>query len=264
VGLAGLTAAPAAAAASPFTVNVTPSANPVASGSSLTWTINVVNTGGDEVDGVTLLDQVPGMTGLTLSSTVGTCTQSANQVDCNADSLPGGASWTVTIRGTVTAANGTTLNNTADVSGNQAVQSYETQGTGTTLVSAAPSSSLADLTVSIAAPSTAAVSSPVTYQLTVNNTGGANAQGITVQDTLPAGFAYSSASGSSLFTCSAAGGIVTCTGGQISAGSNASITIAATAAAGSGSFTDTAVVNPTRSVVGVVGLDDEAPRRPRP
>jgi uncharacterized repeat protein (TIGR01451 family)/fimbrial isopeptide formation D2 family protein len=250
-GVALVAGAPVSAGPSPFAVSVTPSSNPVGSNSQLTWTINVTNTGGFETDGVVLTDQVPNMTGLTLSSTVGNCTQSANLVTCNAEALPGGAAWTVTITGTVTAPNGTTLQNTANVSGNQAVQSFSSSATGSTLVSGPPAGSLADLTVNITAPSTATVGTSVSYQLTVNNVGGANAQGVTVQDTLPAGFGVSAmtVSGSSLFSCSTALPIVTCINGQVNTGSNATIWITATASGGIGSYTDTAAVNPTGFIV---------------
>ena len=245
LGLVLVQAAPAQAVAPNFSIAVTPSANPVVSGTSLTWTISMTNTSGSELDGVTLVDQVPSMTGLVLTSTVGTCSVSANQVNCNANSLIGRQPWTVTVRGIVTAANSSTLNNTATLSGNQAATTYTQSATGTTLVSAAPASALAALTVNIVAPSTALVGSPITYNLTVNNTGGANAQGVTVEDTLPGGFTFASASGSSLFACSLSSGLVVCTGGQVNAGANATIQINATTNAGPGSYTDTAVVNPT-------------------
>ena len=70
----------------------------------------------------------------------------------------------------------------------------------------------------------------------MNNTGTANATGVKVVDTLPPGVALVSATGTSLFVCSPAGPApppvtVTCTGGAVNAGQNATITINATAPA---------------------------------
>ena len=61
----------------------------------------------------------------------------------------------------------------------------------------------------------------MTYTLTVNNTGTANATGVKVVDTVPAGLTAISANGTSLFVCGVAGQTVTCTGGAVNQGSNA-------------------------------------------
>src|SRR6516225_7872336 len=69
-----LTASPAGASSpGPLTISMTSSTNPVAPGSELTYTIDSANTGGARVDGVTLTDQINGLTGLILTSSVGSC-----------------------------------------------------------------------------------------------------------------------------------------------------------------------------------------------
>lgn len=243
---------PARASNVPLTIAVTPSANPVSSGAELTWTIDAANTGGARVDGVVLTDQINGLTGLILTSSVGSCSQSANQVVCNAGTLTGGQTWEVTVRGVVNAPNATVLNNTATITGNKSSTTFTQSVQTSSLVTNNVTGPLADLTVAVSAPSQVAPGGTFTYNLTVNNIGQANATGVSVVDTLPAGFSVVAASGSdpqpirstSLFACSGAT-VVTCSGGAVNAGANATISIDTVAASGpAATYQDTAVVDP--------------------
>ena len=244
---------------SPIAVTNTDSPDPVASGAELTYTITVRNTGGSRLTNVVLSDQVNGVGGigvppqLVLTSSRGSCTQTGNLVTCSGGNIDGGASWIVTIRGIVTAANGTTLNNTASVSGTRSAQNFTSTATTTTLVSNNGGSGIPDLSISKAGPTTVNVSSPMTYTLTINNSGTANATGVTVVDTVPAGLTGVSASGTSLFTCGVVSLTVTCSGGAINQGANATITINATSPAAVGTITNTASVDPDNTI----GENDE-------
>src|SRR5262245_1872959 len=92
---------------SPVSVVKTASANPVASGAQLTYTIVVTNLGSSIVNNVVMTDQVqgvgviqspPAMPQLTITSSKGSCTQggpNGNLVTCNAGSLNGREVWTV-------------------------------------------------------------------------------------------------------------------------------------------------------------------------
>ena len=178
---------------SPLAVTKTASPSPVASGAEITYTITIVNTGGAKVNSVVMTDQLNGVGGigtppqLVLTSTQGSCSQSNLKVTCNIGTIHGGGSATITIRGIVTAANGTTLNNTASVTGTKSAQNFTTTATVQTLVQNGSGSPLADLSISKTGPSSVVQSSPMTYILTVNNTGNANATNVRVVDTLPAG-----------------------------------------------------------------------------
>ena len=57
---------------------------------------------------------------------------------------------------------------------------------------------------------------------------------MSVVDTVPAGLTAITASGTSLFVCGVAGQTVTCNGGAVNQGSNATITINATSPAAAG------------------------------
>jgi uncharacterized repeat protein (TIGR01451 family) len=240
-------APPAQADDSPFAVTMTPSADPVSSGSQLTYTIDVTNAGGDITQDTVLNTQISGMTGLVLTSNVGSCTQTDNQVTCHAGILAGQQSWRVTIRGTVTAPNGSTLFNGVTVTGNHESSGYETSVYSTVLVSNTSPSPKPDLSVSIQGPATIADESNVVYQLTVNNSGNSNAVDVTVIDTLPDGTSFASVTANSLFSCvPLAPRTVQCTGGRVNAGANATISI--TAAVGNpddgNQMKNTAVVDP--------------------
>jgi len=241
---------------SPVTVTNVDSPDPVASGDQLLYTITVVNTGGSKLTNVVLSDQVNGVGGigvppqLQLTSTRGSCGQSGNLVTCNAGTIEGNGQWIVTIRGVVTAANGTTINNTAAVAGTRSAQNFNTTATTTTLVSGGTGTPLPDLTIAKTGPTSVVAGSPMTYTLTINNIGTANATDVKVVDTLPAGVTGATASGTSLFVCSTAGSpiTVTCTGGAVNQGANASITINATAPSTTGTITNTAAVDPDNTI----------------
>jgi len=245
----------------PVSVTMTAAPNLVASGSSLTYTI-VATTTEPQQTNVGLSDQLNGLTNVVLTSSRGFCTLSNNLVGCSAGSIPGqGETWTVTISGQVTAGSGTFLSNTATVTGN-----WSPQNTSQTFAVAAstnvqvlnqPTSSLPDLSVAITGPGTASPGGNAGYQLTVYNTGGANATDIQVNASLPLGFTLQpgqAVSGTSLFNCATTLPNIVCTGGAVNAGANATITIPAVVSAttpppnGSLSYTTTAVVDPENAI----------------
>jgi uncharacterized repeat protein (TIGR01451 family) len=68
----------------------------------------------------------------------------------------------------------------------------------------------------------------LTYTLAVNNAGPGSATNIAVEDTLPAGVTFASASGTG-WTCGEAAGVVTCTRASLAAGDAPDITVTVTA-----------------------------------
>ena len=234
----------------PIALTVTPSASSVPSGSSLTYAIHVSNTGGSQLNDIVLNAQMNGLTGIILTSTVGSCDESDNLVTCDAGSLEGFASWDVTIRGTVTAANGTTLHNGVTVSATHTSNTDTASAYSDVLVSNAVTEPLPDLKVSVQGPTSIGEGQSATFKLTVNNIGTANAVDVRVVNTLPANFAFQSVTANSLFICTNTPPLtVTCTGGRVNMGANATITIVAVAGFGYNAATDpplkdTAVVDP--------------------
>ena len=198
--LAGPLAAPVAAdPVSPLVVTNTATPSPVASGAEITYTITITNTWrrqasnlvlSDQLNGVGTLQSPPAAPQYAITFTQGTCTQSGQLVTCNGGTLNGGESWTVTIRGVVTAPGGTTLNNVASFTGTKSAQNFTTTATAQTQVLAGAGSGnpLPDLTLNKTGPSTVVAR----RELRLHPHGqqprhGVNANGITVRDTLPTG-----------------------------------------------------------------------------
>lgn len=246
-----LIAAPPASAQNPVSIDVTSGPNPVANGGQLTYTIVVTNTGGAKVTELTLSDQVTGLTGvdgtnaLVLTSTHGSCGQTGNTVTCQTGTLQGFDTWTVTIRGAVTAPNGTTLNNTATVTGTKSATTFTTSDTVSTLVTAGGGSGpLPDLLATIKGPVTTQPSHDVVYTVTVDNVGSVKASDIALTVTLPASVTYVTSTATSLFNCSIGGTTLTCTGGAVNAGTNATIQVGVVTPAFDTTITVTTAVDP--------------------
>ena len=248
---------------SPITLSVAAAPSPATSGTEITYTITGTNTGGAKLSNVVLSDQLNGIGTIqappatpqyVITSSKGTCTQSGQLVSCNLGTVNGGGSFTVTVRGVVTAPAGTTINNTASVTGTRSAQNFTTNATVQTLVLPGTSTSLPDLTLSKSAPTSVAAGSSFDYTLTVNNIGAVPATGIVVTDTLPTGVALTSVTTTSLFVCTptsaAAPGptTVTCTGGRVNDGQNGTITLRVTAPATAASLTNTASVDPADAI----------------
>jgi uncharacterized repeat protein (TIGR01451 family) len=82
----------------------------------------------------------------------------------------------------------------------------------------------------------------LTYILSVNNAGPDPVSSVTVTDSLPSGATFVSASGTG-WTCSHAGGVVTCTANSLAVGSAPDIVITVTAPESGGTITNTATVS---------------------
>lgn len=247
LGLAVLAPPTASSDPVPITVTVTPSVTQVPSGSSLTYNIHVDNTGGAQLDDVELNMQMNGLTSFVLTSTVGSCAQSDNLVTCQAGSLEGFQGWDVSVRGTVTAATGTTLHNGATVSATHSSNTLSVSHHTDVLVSNTVVEPRPDLRISVQGPTSIGAEQSAAFNLTVNNQGNANAVDVRVDATLPLGFAFQSATGNSLFTCAMGAPpsrTVTCLGGRVNSGSNATITIMALSPADAEAIELTAIVDP--------------------
>jgi len=254
--------------ASPLQVTKTANPSPVTSGGQLTYTIAIKNTGGAKVDSVVVTDQVngvgtvqspPGLPQLTITSTQGPCTQggpNGNVVTCQVGTIQGTGSVTITIRGQVTAASNTTLNNTASVTGTKSAQNFTTNASVQVLVQGTSGGGTApDLTLNKTGPTSVATGANLDYVLTVNNLGNANTANVKVVDTLPAGVTLQASpfETTSLFSCSVPAVPpnpipVTCTGGTVNAGQNATIKIHAVAPGTAGQITNTAMVDPDQAI----------------
>ncbi|GAB3747218.1 hypothetical protein GCM10028817_04300 [Spirosoma pomorum] len=107
-----------------------------------------------------------------------------------------------------------------------------------------------DLTVALSGPASATTGQPFAYTLVANNTGDAAATNVPLSFTLPAGITYVGAGVANSFTASETGGVVLFTGGQLTPGTSATLTVTGSAQ-NSGSITATpgsAVIDPGNTI----------------
>ncbi|MBH8565202.1 DUF11 domain-containing protein, partial [Nostoc sp. CENA67] len=126
--------------------------------------------------------------------------------------------------------------------------SNTTLPTGSIVVSGGAGSQ-PDLTISQTdSPDPVIVGNPLTYTITVSNSGTANASGISVQYTLPSGVTFNGTTVANGFTASVLAGVVTFSGGSINAGSNATLTVSVTPNSTGTLTSGTAIVDPNNTI----------------
>ena len=214
-------------------ITKTPDSSSAIAGARASWTINVVQAGPSYGRSVVVTDPLPaGLTNVTASSTVGTCSAGAT-VTCTLGDLAPGTVVTITVEADVPAAtpSGSTLTNTATVSATSTdpVASNDA-ATATMNVTA-----VADLRATkTASPSPVNAGQRITWTVAVTNDGPSDSQGVTITDPLPSGASLVSASwtaGGAPTNCTSTGTTVNCPVGTLAAGTTATATITATVAA---------------------------------
>ena len=206
----------------------TDSADPIAPGGSLTYSLDVLNNGPDDALNVALIDTLPA--GVSGAVTTG-CAESPAGVDgCSLGTIEAGTSKSVTVTVTVDAAAGTTLNNTATVSSDTEDPNF---ANNTATESTTVGAGTADLVISMdddVDPVTAG--DMLTYTVEVANLAGDTATGVTVTITLPGSVTMPSTVG----CVEDPNGIPTCTLPDIDPGTFETFTVSVT--------TDAAVFDP--------------------
>jgi uncharacterized repeat protein (TIGR01451 family) len=213
----------------------------VVAGASFSYALQVANGGPSDAANISVTDTLPA--GVTLVGANGpgwSCTGTGS-VTCTRATLAAGATSTITIQ--VTAPDqASSVTNTASVASTTSdPDPGDNTGTATTTVTAS-----ADLSISKAGPTTVTASGLVTYTLDVSNDGPSDAVALTMTDTLPAGIAFVSASGTG-WVCTTVGDVsVTCTLPVLAAGdAAATITVVVDAPAQATTLTNTATISST-------------------
>jgi uncharacterized repeat protein (TIGR01451 family) len=216
--------------AADLAVSKVDSPDPIAAGQQLTYTVTVTNTGPSDASGVTVTDPLP--TGVTFDGETSSsaCSLNSGTVTCAVGALANQAQAQVTIVVTVNADAASPLSNTVSVTGDQADPGAgNDSATVQTTVNAEVNLAIAK----VANLEEVVAGNPLTYTITVTNTGPSNASGVTVTDMLPAGTTFDDELSSD--ACTATSGTVTCTLGNLPAmpGSNVAMaTIAVTVSPG--------------------------------
>jgi uncharacterized repeat protein (TIGR01451 family) len=184
----------------------------VAAGQDVLYTVTVTNTGPSDAASVTVADPTPA--GLVFVSNSGSCTTA---FPCLLGTVPAGATRTITATYHVPSgfAGSGPFVNTATVSSPTADPSpgNESGTVSTTLVAAS-----ADLSISGVGPASTTPGTTVAYMITVTNAGPSDAQAVSIDDPVPSGLVFVSASGA------CAGGFP-CAVGTLAAGASINITV---------------------------------------
>lgn len=195
-------------------------------GDTVTYTLTARNDGPSTATGGTVTDTLPA--GFTPSGTPtvtgGSCSLVGQALTCTLPSLTNGGVRSISVPGTVApSAAGTTLTNTAQITGSQ----HDPDLTNNTSAAATTNvGGVANLAITKTVDRAAAnVGDTLTYTLTVTNSGPQAATGVTVTDALPAGVSRLGATPST-GSCPAGSPIV-CTLDPIPVGGSATVTITA-------------------------------------
>lgn len=202
------------------------SPNPAIPGQQVTWTITVQNNGPSAAAGVTATDTVPAsVTNVTIGgSAAGACSGSST-VLCGFGVLNPGDTRQYTITGTL-AGNATgDLANTASVS-SSTPDPVPGNNSSTSITPTNPSSLIVSKTNNL---SEVVKGSNITYTVTIRNTGGAAATGVSWSDT-PTGLTVTGITANNSGTCTTAG----CTDITVNAGSSVTFTVSATVSGDAG------------------------------
>lgn len=169
-----------------------PNSFPVLTGSTVTYYLDYTNNGPAAAAGVQLVDTVPSqMSGVTWACSSGcSASGSGNAISINLGTLAAGASGRVTVTGTATTVlTSETMNNTVTIS-TTTPETRTDNNTSTVLGSVWTY----DLQIVKLAQAQVVAGSTFTATLNYRNSGPATATGVIVQDTLPAGISFVSAS----------------------------------------------------------------------
>ena len=198
-------------------------------GSPLTYTLTASNAGPAPADAVTVSDPLPPeLTGVSATSSSGTCSVTAGALACGLATLAPGASVTITVNSTVSASATSPIVNTASVD-STTPDPNDTNNVATVSTELIPS---ADLSIAkTLVPPTPVAGGAATFKLSVSNAGPSDAQDVSVTDPLQAGLVVGSVS-TSAGSCSTSATQVVCALGSVPAGGGASIQIPVTLPSG--------------------------------
>lgn len=194
-------------------------------GASVSFTLTVRNEGPDAAESLTLVDTLP--TDFVLTSMTGAGWSCASAT-CTIGSLAAKASTVVTVIGRITADGGTVVNN-ANVSMNsQSVRDPNLENNkDSAVVTVSPAVDLrANKTMVSTARggSTFTKGEQVSMKLSATNTGVMKADGVVVEDIVPAGFTdIKAADAATRAACTVTGSTIRCAAGSVEGGNTSTI-----------------------------------------
>ena len=209
--------------------------DPVPIGRQITYTIALTNRGPTTASNLVVSDVLPaGLQFVSAQTSHGACTNNGNSISCAVSELPVGERVVITIVATAMSV-GTVLN-TANVTAQPADPNTlnNTANVNTLVIPTAD--------ISVVKTSDSALvwqGDRVSYNVTVSNNGPSTATAVRLQDVLPAGMSFISAT-STAGGCTLQSGTVTCTFSDLPASGSLQVSIIASVSL-AGSITNTAV-----------------------
>ena len=199
----------------------TDSADLVAQGQSLVYSITVTNNGPLEAADVVITDTLP--EGVTLVSAPGCTEDPAGVLTCNISSVAANTSQSIEIEVTPDAETEGQITNNATVTSTTAETAPGDEAASETTEVVVPPN--ADLRLEKTASETVLIGGDsLDFELTITNDGPDDALGITLRDPLPEGITFGSVSNGAA-DCSEDSGTVTCTIPELAADASLTITI---------------------------------------
>lgn len=214
--------------------------SPATAGGQITYTFTTQDNGPANATGVTLSDVLPaGETYVSSTTSQGMVTNNNGALTVSLGNLADGATATTTVVVALSPTLTGSVTNTVTVSGNQPDPNLSNNtSTVTTPIAASADLSL----VKTASAAEVKPGGALTYTLTISDLGPSNATGVTIVDTLPAGFVYASATGDTSATLT--GNTLTLNVGNLADGTTTAVTVNGTVAStASGTITNTATVS---------------------
>ena len=163
-------------------------ATSVEAGANLTYTLNYANTGGMAATNVAIADTLPVNTTF-VSATGGGAIDGSNVVTWTIASVGAGTNGSVTLTVAVTKP---LVNGTKIVNQTYGILSDQTSFQGGPAIETAVTSSPTFTITKTANPTTVVAGKELTYEITVVNTGNADATNVVIRDVIPADTAYKS------------------------------------------------------------------------
>ncbi len=247
-----------------LSLTTTDSADPVARGANLTYTLTARNDGPSAATNVQIVNTLPsgvtfvsanGPTGTTVTPPAG----SSQDATISIGSLASGATAAITVIATVGQAAAASLTNSAVIRSTESTAGFDTNTTNNTDTETTATNKTIDLEVTKTDNGTTQnpirPGSNITYTVTARNNGPTDATGVRVVDNIPDGIQVTSASiGSTAVTVPASAGDTTAANpdditfdiGNLASGATSTITIVGTVlSATRGDLTNTAVISTT-------------------
>jgi uncharacterized repeat protein (TIGR01451 family) len=207
-------------------------------GDTASFTIVVSNIGTADATNVTLSDPLPA--GVTWTDDSADCSINGGTLSCSFGTLAVGASKTIHVSGATSPVNCGVLNNTVTVAASNEGADKLANNTSSASITVVCTPDIK--VVKTAVDPTINRGDTAAFTIVVTNIGNANATGVTLNDPLPSGIAWTEDSAD----CSISGGVLSCNFGSLAAGASKTVHVSgSTANIPCGELTNTVTVAAT-------------------